>query len=80
MENRVCVIALIIKNREETATKVNQILSTFGSKIIGRMGIPHREKDISIISVVLEATSDDIGSITGKLGQIPDVKVKSISV
>jgi putative iron-only hydrogenase system regulator len=73
------VIALIIKNRE-VAPKVNDILSSYGDKVVGRLGIPFREKNLSVISVVLEANTDEIGAIAGKLGQLEDVKVKSISV
>lgn len=79
MENKICVIAIVIQDRE-IAPKVNQILSSYGDKVIGRLGLPFKEKNINVISVIIEANTDEIGSITGKLGQLKKVKVKSISV
>lgn len=79
MSNRICTITIIVMDREQ-ASKINQLLSEFGDKIIGRLGIPYKEKDISIISVIIESTSDDIGRITGKLGQMQGIKVKSLTV
>jgi putative iron-only hydrogenase system regulator len=56
---------------------VNEILSKFGDMIVGRMGIPYRERGISVIALIVDATTDELGALTGKLGQIPGVKVKS---
>ena len=67
MENRIAVIGIIIENKN-IVSKVNEILHENGDFIIGRMGIPYREKNINIISVVLNAPSDKINSLTGKLG------------
>lgn len=78
MENRaVGVIAIIIKNREGSAQRVNEELSHFGDMVIGRMGIPYHERDLNIVTLIVDASTDDIGALTGKLGQIPDVTVKS---
>ncbi len=75
-ENRVAVIGIVISNREETAKKVNEILSSFGEIIVGRMGIPYKERSISVISVIVDGTNDDIGALTGKLGNISGVRAK----
>ena len=75
-ENRVAVIGIIINNREESAKKVNDILSNFGEIIIGRMGIPYKEKHLSVISIIADGTNEQIGALTGKLGNIKGVKVK----
>jgi len=75
-QNRVAVIGIVINNREETAKRVNDILSTFGSIIVGRMGIPYKEREISVISIIVDGTNDEIGALTGKLGNIPGIKVK----
>ncbi len=79
MEKRICTITIIVMDREQ-AHNVNQLLSGFGDKIIGRLGIPYKERGISIISVVVESTTDDIGELTGKLGQMSGIKVKSLIV
>ena len=70
------VIGIIINNREESAKKVNDILSNFGEIIVGRMGIPYKEKHLSVISIIADGTNEQIGALTGKLGNIKGVKVK----
>lgn len=74
--NRVAVIGIVIGNREETAKKVNDILSDFGRIIVGRMGIPYKEREISVMSIIVDGTNDEIGALTGKLGNIKGIKVK----
>lgn len=71
------VIAIIIKNRAQTAFQVNKILTEAGSIIIGRMGIPYHERNLNIVTLIVDATTDQIGSLTGRLGQIDGVTVKS---
>ena len=75
-ENRVAVIGIVVNNREELARKVNEVLSTYGNIIVGRMGIPYKERDISVISIIVDGTNDEIGGLTGKLGNINGIKVK----
>lgn len=75
-ESRVAVIGIIVNNREETAKKVNEILSDFGNIIIGRMGIPYKERGLSVISIIVDGTNDEIGALTGKLGNIKGIKAK----
>ena len=79
-EHAVGVIAIIVKNRSEAASKVNAILSGFGEIIIGRMGLPYQERNLNIITLIVDASTDQIGSLTGKLGLIADVTVKSTLV
>ena len=57
--------------------KVNEILSDFGEYIVGRMGVPDTSSDIYVISVIIKATTEIISSMTGKLGRIENVTVKS---
>lgn len=78
MDTRVAVIGIVVKNREECSRKVNDILSVYGHIIVGRMGIPYKDKGISVISLIVDGTNDDIGAVTGKLGNIEGVKVKSV--
>jgi putative iron-only hydrogenase system regulator len=79
MENqrRIAVVGVVLENREESADRVNDILSTYGHLVVGRMGIPYREKGIAVISLIVDGTTDEISSMTGKLGNIPGVKVRS---
>jgi putative iron-only hydrogenase system regulator len=53
-------------------------LSQFGEIIIGRLGIPYRERGINVISITVEGTTDEVGSLTGKLGMVPGVTTKSL--
>lgn len=76
MENRVAVIALIIENTE-SYTGINNILHEYSSYIIGRMGIPYREKNISIMSVAVDAPIDVINTVSGKIGRLDGVSVKT---
>lgn len=76
-ERRISVVGIIVTNREESADKVNEILSRYGHYIIGRMGIPYREKGISVMALIVDASTDELGALTGQLGSIPGVKVKS---
>lgn len=75
-KNRLAVVGISIENREETASMVNEILSSFGNIIVGRMGIPYKDRGISIISIIIDGTNDEVGAITGKLGNIKGVKAK----
>lgn len=76
MYDRIGVIGIVIKEFE-SAKKVNETLHELASIIIGRMGVPRPESSISIISLIVEGTSDEISAMTGKLGKIQGVKVKS---
>lgn len=76
MENRVAVIALIIENTDSYAG-INNILHEYSSYIIGRMGIPYREKNISIMSVAVDAPMDVINTVSGKIGRLDGVSVKT---
>jgi len=76
MENRVGVVAIVLDNLE-AAPSVNEILHDYAKIIVGRMGIPYREKGVSVISIIVDGTTDEIAALTGKLGRIKYVKVKS---
>ncbi|MGE5628439.1 MAG: TM1266 family iron-only hydrogenase system putative regulator [Solirubrobacterales bacterium] len=76
MEKRVGVVGIVVDNYDSTE-KVNSILHDFSHLIVGRMGIPYRERDMSVISLIVDGTSDDISAMTGKLGKLPGINVKS---
>jgi putative iron-only hydrogenase system regulator len=78
MEKRVGFVGIIIQNRKESADKVNAILSEFGESIVVRTGVPRVGANCSVITLVVRATSDEIGALTGRLGGIDGVSVKSM--
>lgn len=77
METRVALIGIIVENPDSVA-QMNALLHEYGPYIIGRMGIPYREKGISIISIVIDAPMDKISSLSGKLGMLNGVSTKTI--
>ena len=77
MESRIALIGIIVSNFE-SVDKLNHLLSEYGKHIIGRMGIPYREKNVSIISVAIDAPNDVINSLTGKIGMLPGISTKTI--
>lgn len=77
MENRIALIGIILETRE-SVDKLNHLLSEYGQYIIGRMGIPYREKGIHIISVAVDAPANVISALSGKLGMLPGVSTKTV--
>ncbi len=78
MEKRLGFVGLIIEDRETHAATVNGLLSEFGEIILARTGVPCPKRNCSAITLVVDATTDQLGSLTGKLGRIPGVSVKSM--
>jgi len=77
MEKRIGFVGIIVSDREHAAPAVNHILSEHADLILARVGLPCRVRRVSVITLVVEATTDELGSLTGKLGLVPDVSVKS---
>ena len=76
MGKRLGVIGIVVENLA-AAEEVNAVLHEFASLIIGRMGIPYRERGVSVISVIADGATDEISALTGRLGRIHDVSVKT---
>jgi len=76
METRVAVIGIIVENPEATPI-LNEILHEYGNHIIGRMGIPYRQRGISVISIAVDAPQDVISALSGKLGRLEGVTAKA---
>ena len=76
METRIAVIAIVVEDLA-AADEVNRILHEYSSCVIGRMGIPYRQKNLSLISVAVDAPSEMISALTGKLGNVPGISVKT---
>ena len=76
-EKRIAVLSIILENRGE-AEALNALLSEFGEYIVGRMGIPYREKGVSVVCVVMDAPASAINALTGKIGQLEGVTAKTL--
>ena len=76
METRVAVMSIIVED-VSSAEKINAILHEYGEYIIGRMGLPYRQRKISIISIALDAPQNIISTIAGKIGGLNGVSVKT---
>ena len=76
MNKRVAVMSIIVENND-SVEKLNSILHQASEFIIGRMGIPYREKNVSVISVVIDAPQDLISAMSGKIGNLNGVTVKT---
>lgn len=77
MNTRIALIGIIVEN-SESVSALNQLLHEYGNYIIGRMGIPYREKKINIISVAIDAPQDVISALAGKIGRLSGISVKTV--
>lgn len=77
MLKRIGVVGIVINDPKAIVDKVNLIISNYSHLIIGRMGIPKHEEHIGVIALIVEGNTDDVGALTGKLGNLPGVIVKS---
>jgi putative iron-only hydrogenase system regulator len=77
METRIGLIGIIVE-KCEAVEKLNDLLHEYGQYIVGRMGIPYREKNVSVISIVIDASTDIISSLSGKLGMVNGISVKTV--
>ena len=76
-EKRLAVISIIVENRE-MSSKINSLLSLYGDCIIGRMGVPYREKGVSVLCVVIDAPLETLNTLTDKIGMIEGVTAKTL--
>lgn len=76
METRVAVMSIIVE-KNETVEQLNSILHSYGEFIIGRMGIPYRQRNINIISIAIDAPQNAISTISGKIGKLDGISVKT---
>lgn len=76
-EKRLAVISLIIEKRE-VSSAVNAVLSGFGEYIVGRMGVPYKERGVSVICIIIDAPTEIINSLTGKIGMLEGVTAKTL--
>ncbi|MBR0596298.1 TM1266 family iron-only hydrogenase system putative regulator [Sinanaerobacter chloroacetimidivorans] len=77
MENRIGIIGIVVEDNN-CIEKINTILHEYARLIIGRMGIPYRERGVSVISLIVDGSNDEISAFTGKLGRVNGASVKSM--
>jgi putative iron-only hydrogenase system regulator len=73
---RIGFVGILISRKEESR-QVNALLSEYGDYIISRMGVPYREKEVGVITLIVDIDTDTMGKLAGKLGSLPGVQVKS---
>lgn len=76
MDTRVAVIGIIVENKESVPA-LNKLLSEYGEYIIGRMGIPYKEKKVNVISIVIDAPQDIINTLSGNIGRLEGISSKT---
>ncbi|OQY09437.1 MAG: CopG family transcriptional regulator [Fusobacteriia bacterium 4572_132] len=76
MGKRLATLSIFMKNRKDVE-KVNKIISGFSEMVVSRMGIPYKKKGIAIIVLILDGTTDEIGALSGKLGNLKEIMVKT---
>jgi putative iron-only hydrogenase system regulator len=76
-DHRLGVVAIIVKNPDQSYNRLNDLLHNYSHIIVGRLGLPYRERNLSIISLIVDGNTDEIGAMTGKIGQLADVTVKT---
>ena len=76
-DERVGFVGIIVEDRERSGAGVNAAISEMAHILVARVGIPYRERNLSVITLVVDATTDEVGALAGKLGRIPGVSVKS---
>ena len=78
MESRIAAVSILVEGPDSVET-LNAILHVYAPYILGRLGIPYREKELSVICLVLDAPMDTINALTGKLGRLPGVSAKAVT-
>ena len=77
MENRIAAISILVED-PESVEALNAVLHEYASYVLGRMGIPYRERGISIICVALDAPTDTVNALTGRIGRLRGVSAKAV--
>jgi len=77
MEKRIGIVGIVIEDFS-CVERVNEVLHEYSELIIGRMGLPYKERGVSVISLIVDGVNDDISALTGKLGRISGASVKSM--
>jgi len=76
-EKRLGIVGIVVED-PNSVERINAVLHDYAYLIAGRMGLPHRARSVSVIALIVDGTNDEISALTGKLGRIPGVSVKSM--
>lgn len=77
IQTRIALIGIIVENMDSTE-QLNRLLHEYGSYVIGRMGVPYREKNVNVISVAIDAPQDVINALSGKIGRLDGISAKTV--
>jgi putative iron-only hydrogenase system regulator len=77
VDKRIGIVGIVIEDLS-CAERVNAVLHEYAGLIVGRMGIPYREREVSVISLIVDGSNDEISALTGKLGRVGGASVKSM--
>ena len=77
MDRRIAILGIIVEDMDR-AERVNELLHEYREYIVGRMGMPYRERGVSVISVVMDADTNTVSALSGKLGMTPGVSAKAV--
>jgi putative iron-only hydrogenase system regulator len=77
MDRRIAILGIIVEDMDRVE-RVNELLHEYREYIVGRMGMPYRERGVSVISVVMDADTNTVSALSGKLGMIPGVRAKAV--
>jgi len=78
VEKRLSTISIILERKTTPAARVNELISQFGDCVIGRLGLPYPARGVNIITLIVDASVEQVSALTGKLGQLPGIQVKSL--
>ena len=78
MEKRLGTVSIIVERHVAPVDEINEMLTHFGDEIIGRFGLPYRERGVNIITLVVDTSVERLSALTGKLGKLPGVQVRSL--
>lgn len=78
MEKRLGTVSIIVERSNAPVDVINELLTQFGDEIVGRLGLPYPQRGVSIITLVVDTTVERVSALTGKLGKLPGVQVRSL--
>lgn len=77
-DTRIGIVAIMVEDQRQSAQLVNEILSEFASCVLARLGVPNAQEDLAVIALVVKISTRQLGAMTGRLGNLPGVSVKSL--
>lgn len=80
MQRRIGAISIIVKMHSQEIKEVNSLLSQFWQIIVARMDVPYKERGVYVLTIIIDGTTDDVGALAGRLGNLRNVRVKSLLV